>query len=311
MNWRKTAFFLLITFCLTPYAFPPVAFAAGLTFALIFENPYPQKSKKYGKILFTISVIFSGFGLTRVDFKNSLTESYILLISAVILTLFVGFLLVKFLKTKRKTYPLISAAVAVGGENTISAVSPAINIEEKDLSAAVAVIFLINLTAIFVFPIAGYLLNLTVYQYGVWTAIAIPDTLFALNSAATFGADSLLLASANNLVRLLFLIPTACIFAYLYNDEKSAKPAIPWLLFLFFITFLIRYLTPLFIPPSFYDSFVNLAKAGLTITIFLTAVGFSRQTLRDAGIKPLIFGFLLWSLLAIAALIAVIRLIKF
>lgn len=301
----------MIAFCLTPYASPPLAFALGLIFALIFENPYPQKSKKYRKILFTISVIFFGFGLTMVDFRNSLDLGYVFLISAFFSILLVGFLIVKFFKTERKTYSLISAAVAVGGENTISAISPAANVEEKNLSAAVSVIFLINLAAIFIFPIAGYLLNLTVYQYAIWTAIAIPDTLFALNSAAVFGATSLLVASANNLVRLLFLIPTAYLFAYFYSDKKPAKPAIPWLLFLFFIAFIIRYFTPLFVPPSFYDSFVNLAKVGFTITIFLTGICFSRQTFADAGIKPLIFGFLLWSLSAIALLIAVIYLIKF
>lgn len=310
MNWRKIIFFLFIAFCLTPYALPPLVVALGLIFALFFENPYPNRTKKYRANLFTLSVIFFGFGFTKLDFTNSFNLGYVFLIAAVLFIPVIGFLTIKFFKTNRKTYPLITAAIAVGGEETISAISPpSINIGEKDLSAAVSVIFLINLAAIFIFPIAGYLLNLTVYEYAVWTAIAIPDTLFALNSATVFGANSLMVASANNIVRLLFLIPIAYVFAYIYKEKRFTKPAIPWLLFFFFLSIVVRNYLPTIIPPSFYDSFVNLAKVGFTITIFLTAIGFSRQTFKDAGIKPLIFGFLLWSLLAIAGLIAVIRLV--
>lgn len=309
MNWRKPVFFLLIAFCLTPFTLPPLAITAGLIFALIFENPYPQHTKKAIQIFFVISVIFLGFGFDYVYLKNSLNLGYVLLIIFVVSTLLIGFLIIRFLKPNPKTYSLTAAAIAVSGKNAISAISPTIDVEENDSSPAVSTIFLINLTAIFIFPIAGYLLNLTVYQYGVWTAIAIPDTLFALNSATIFGAESLKVASANNIVRLLFLIPIAYIFAYFYKDTKFSSPKIPWLLFLFFVPIIIRHYAPVIIPISFYDVFVNLAKAGFTITLFLTGIEFSRQTIKDADIKSLIFGFLLWSLLAIASLIAVIRLV--
>lgn len=309
MIWRKTAFFLLIIFCLTPYGLPPLAFAAGLLFASFFENPYAETTQKYGTILFTISVILFGFGLNFRYFQISLQLTYVLLIAAVFSIILAGLLIVKLLKIKRKTYSLITAAVAVGGKDTIAAISPAINVEEKDLNTAFSTIFLINMAAVFVFPVAAYFLNLKANEYAVWTALAIPDTLFALSSAAVFGTDSVQIASANNIVRLLFLIPTAYLFAYFYKEKNSAKPAIPWLLFLFFIPVLIRNYAPSIIQPSFFESFVNLAKAGFTITIFLTGIGFSRQTFKNIGIKPLIFGFLLWILLAIVSLFWVIRLV--
>ena len=307
MTWRKTVFFLLVAFCLTPYALPPLAFAAGLIFAAVFGNPYPNRSEKYGKIIFKISVVLFGFGLNFLYFVNFTKLGYLYLIAWVVATLLFGFLFIKFLKTKRKTYLLASAAIAVSGENTISAISPAIHIEENDSNAAFSTIFLINLTAIFLFPIAGYFLNLSIYQYAVWTAVAIPDTLFALNAATLFGEIPLSAASLINLLRLLFLIPVAHFLVYFYKEKTPDKPVIPWFLFLFFVPIAVRRFLPDIIPPSFYESFVNLAKAGFTITIFLTGSVFSRQTFKNVGIKPLIFGFLLWSLLAIVLLIAVIR----
>ncbi len=311
MTWRKILFFLLIAFCLTPFALPPAVFAAGLIFALIFGNPYPNQTKKYGTVLFQISVVFCGFGLSPLDIFNSIKLLHILIIFTVVSPLLIGFLIIILFKIKGKTFPLIFAAIAVGGENAVSAIVPAINIEENESNAAISTIFLINLAAIFIFPSAGYLLNLSVNQYAVWTGLAIPGTLFVLNGATIFGLISLLIASAYNIIKLLFLIPVTYIFAYFYKENTFKKPVIPWVLFCFFISIVVRYYLPGFIPPSFYESLLNLAKAGLTITIFLTGIGFSRQTFKDSGIKPLIFGFFLWSLLAVISLIAVTRLVQF
>ena len=49
----------------------------------------------------------------------------------------------------------------------------------------------------------------------------------------------------------------------------------------------------------------GIAKAGLTLTLFLIGCGLSRQVLQSVGIKPLIQGVVLWIAISAAALWAV------
>jgi uncharacterized membrane protein YadS len=58
--------------------------------------------------------------------------------------------------------------------------------------------------------------------------------------------------------------------------------------------------------PSIFDSLVNLAKAGLTITLFLIGLSLSREMLKSVGWRPFALGTILWIIVASAALWAVI-----
>ncbi|HSC37015.1 MAG TPA: hypothetical protein VLD19_04060, partial [Chitinophagaceae bacterium] len=50
---------------------------------------------------------------------------------------------------------------------------------------------------------------------------------------------------------------------------------------------------------------VKVAKAGLTVTLFLIGCGLSRKALQSVGWKPMLQGVLLWVLVSVAALCAV------
>ena len=54
----------------------------------------------------------------------------------------------------------------------------------------------------------------------------------------------------------------------------------------------------------------GLAKAGLTLTLFLIGCGLSRKVLQSVGFKPLVQGVLLWILISAAALWAVTSLVQ-
>ncbi len=54
-----------------------------------------------------------------------------------------------------------------------------------------------------------------------------------------------------------------------------------------------------------FDALVNLAKAGLTVTLFLIGASLSRETLKKVGIKPLLQGVILWLVISVVSLFAV------
>jgi uncharacterized membrane protein YadS len=45
-----------------------------------------------------------------------------------------------------------------------------------------------------------------------------------------------------------------------------------------------------------------MAKAGLTLTLFLIGSGLSKSVVKSVGIKPLILGILLWVMVSISSL---------
>jgi uncharacterized membrane protein YadS len=91
--------------------------------------------------------------------------------------------------------------------------------------------------------------------------------------------------------------------------KKAIQIAIPYFIFFFLLATLIRTYMPGEFPPSVFDSLVNLAKAGLTVTLFLIGASLSRETLKKVGIKPLFQGVLLWILISIVSLWAVSNLL--
>ncbi len=106
----------------------------------------------------------------------------------------------------------------------------------------------------------------------------------------------------------IWIAPVALLFSFLYRSKK-AKIAIPYFIFLFLLATVVKTYAPPEIPPSIFDSLVNLAKAGLTVTLFLIGASLSRETLRKVGIKPLVQGVILWVLISLISLWAVFNLL--
>jgi len=305
---QKIVFFILIIACLSPYASPPIALALGLILAFTIGNPFPEQTKKTTKILLQVSVVLLGFGMNLTSVVKAGKDGILFTIATIFGTLILGFLTGKLLKINEKISALISSGTAICGGSAIAAVAPAIDADSEETSVSLGTVFILNSIALFVFPFIGHALNLTENQFGVWSAIAIHDTSSVVGAAAKYGDEALQIATTVKLARALWIAPIALIFAWLYcskNAEKKIKIAIPWFIFLFLLATIIRTYTPLEVPPSIFDSIVNLAKAGLTVTLFLIGASLSRETLRNVGLKPLVQGVLLWIVISIVSLWAV------
>ena len=308
MLWQKIVFFILIVACLTPFASPPIALALGLILAFTIGNPFPEQTQKTTKILLQASVVLLGFGMNLTAVVNAGKNGILFTIATIFGTLILGYIIGKLLKINEKISALISSGTAICGGSAIAAVAPAIDADSEETSVSLGTVFILNSIALFIFPFIGHALNLTENQFGVWSAIAIHDTSSVVGAAAKYGDEALQIATTVKLARALWIAPVALLFAFLYrskNTDKKTKIAIPWFIFLFLLATVIRTYTPAEIPPSIFDSLVNLAKAGLTVTLFLIGASLSRETLKKVGIKPFIQGVLLWLIISLVSLWAV------
>ena len=79
----------------------------------------------------------------------------------------------------------------------------------------------------------------------------------------------------------------------------------PWFILLFVLASVVRTYAPSVVPPSFWESLVNLAKAGMTLTLFLIGASLSRATLKAVGVRPMLQGVILWVVISVVSLLAV------
>lgn len=305
ISTQEVIFLLAFVLCLSPFITPPIALLMGLIIAQFIGHPYLHLNHKATHILLQVSVVGLGFGMNVTSAMKAGKEGILFTIVSIIGTLLIGFLMGKFLKIEKKTSFLISAGTAICGGSAIAAISPVIKAEEKQISVALGTIFILNSIALILFPVIGHALNLSETQFGMWCAIAIHDTSSVVGAASKYGPHALEVATTVKLARALWIIPVAFL-ATVFFKNKGTKIKIPYFIGLFVLAMIAN--TYLSFVQEYSPYLTGLAKAGLTVTLFLIGCGLSRKVLLSVGYKPLLQGVVLWFLISAVALWAILSL---
>jgi uncharacterized integral membrane protein (TIGR00698 family) len=304
----KAFFFILILACLTPYVSPPIALALGLVLAFTFGNPYRAEIQKPTKILLQASVVLLGFGMNLDEVYKAGRDGVLFTIATIFGTLVLGYFVGRLLGVNQKISTLVSSGTAICGGSAIAAVAPVIDADSEEISVSLGTVFVLNSVALFLFPAIGHALGLSQHQFGIWSAIAIHDTSSVVGASQSYGAEALAIATTVKLTRALWIVPVAFLFSFIYR-EKSAKIAIPWFILLFLLAAIVRTYAPAKLPPSLFDSLVNIAKTGLTVTLFLIGASLSPRMLKQVGVKPFLQGILLWIIISVVSLTAILKIL--
>ena len=303
---KKIIFILLLILCLTPLISPPIALLIGIGVAQTIGNPYLYLNHKATSFLLKASVIGLGFGMNVHSAVQAGKEGIAFTVASILGTLTLGLLLGKFFKIEKKTSHLISCGTAICGGSAIAAISPVIKAGENQISIALGTIFILNSIALFLFPAIGHFLNLSQNQFGIWAAIAIHDTSSVVGAANKYGAEALQVATTVKLARALWIIPVAILSSWLFKNGKQ-KISIPYFIGFFILAMIANTYLPIIHPVS--GIVVQLAKIGLTVTLFLIGSGLSAKVIKTVGVKPLLQGVILWAVISTAALYAVLHFI--
>lgn len=284
---------------------PPVMLFLGLAYALICGQGYPSFNKKMSKMLLQYSVVGLGFGMNLHESLASGKEGMTFTIISVIGTLAIGMLIGrKLLKVDRETSYLISSGTAICGGSAIAAVGPVIKAKPANMSVALAVVFVLNAIALFIFPSIGHWLELSQQQFGTWAAIAIHDTSSVVGAGAAYGEEALEVATTIKLTRALWIIPLALATSLIFKS-KDSRITIPWFILYFIIAILLNTFV-LDSVPQVGTAVSGIARRFLTLTMFFIGASLSMDVLRAVGIKPLIQGILLWIVISVGSLLYII-----
>lgn len=304
----------------------PVALAIGFVFAMMFGKAFPDFNKTMSKKLLQYSVIGLGFGMNVDKALASGSEGMMFTIVSVFGTLALGWLFGrKLLGVDSQTSYLLSSGTAICGGSAIAAVGPIIKARAESMSVALGVVFILNAIALFVFPVIGDALSMTMKQFGMWAAIAIHDTSSVVGAGAAYdqmhpelvasqGVSALEVATTIKLTRALWIVVLALVTPFFFRKSLSATAdgqSKPWYCSVprFIVWFIVAILFNTYILSNasllgdnaatmgaqFSGAVNKLAKHLITLSLFFIGASLTRDTLRSVGLRPLVQGVLLWA----------------
>ena len=311
----QIAFFIAAFFCLSPWASPPIALLLGIILGLSLGNPYPKKTGPFSKTLLQLSVVCLGFGMDLGVVLRAGRDGLLFAAVSIMVTLGLGWWLGRVLSIHPRTSALVSAGTAICGGSAIAAVGSVIAASEIEMSVAMGTVFMLNATALFIFPPLGHWLQMSQLQFWTWAGVAIHDVSSVVGAAASYGPDALNTATAVKLSRTLWIIPVALAFGALLGQgepegeegEEGKKPKaklrVPWFIFGFLFASLLRS----YVPPiaAIAPHIAHLAHPGLQLVLFLIGAGINRTTLSKVQPAALAQGVILWAVISIGSLAAV------
>jgi uncharacterized integral membrane protein (TIGR00698 family) len=311
---RQAIFISGAVLCLTPWMSPPVALALGAILALTHENPFAHLGKTLSTKLLQVCVVFLGFGMDLPVVLRTGLQGGGLAAATIATTLALGWILGKRFGINRKVSAMISAGTAICGGSAIAAVGSLIGVGESEISVAMGTIFVLNSTALYVFPLVGHALRLTQVQFGTWAGIAIHDISSVVGASAHYGLQALQTATAVKLSRALWIIPVALGIAAGFQSRDAhrqtgsrhkSKMQFPWFIGLFLLASVARSFVPGMAAVA--PALGHAATTGLTLTLFLIGAGLSTKTLRAVGWRPFLQGIVLWLFISVLSLAFVVR----
>ena len=313
---RICVLFLLGAFALSPWSTPPLSLLLGLLFALTLGQPFPKQSRTASKYLLQAAVVGLGFGLDLTTVIKVGSHGVLVTLFTIATTLALGMLIGRFFAVERKAAMLISVGTAICGGSAIAAVGPVIRANDEEMSVSLGTVFILNAVALFLFPLIGHWLQMSQDSFGLWSALAIHDTSSVVGATSGYGTRALEVGTTIKLTRALWIIPVSFAFAYIerrYAQKHKIvegldqpKLQIPWFIGLFILASVFRSLEPGL--AAIENGMMAVAKALLSLTLFLIGAGLSRAALKKVGFRPLLTGIILWLIVGISTLIVIVGL---
>ncbi|MBU3026642.1 YeiH family protein [Zobellia galactanivorans] len=299
----KITFLLMALIVFSGWVNSPTALLLGFGFTLFFNNPFKAYCHKAIHSFLKVSVVGLGFGMFIKETLETGKEGFMLTFLSITLTVGLGFLLTKALKLDKKLGHLITSGTSVCGGSAIAAISPVINAKSKAISIALAVVFLLNSIALFVFPAIGHYLHLSQHQFGLWCAVAIHDTSSVIGASIGYGDEALRTATTVKLSRMLWIVPLS-ILSMLVFKTKGEKVKMPYFILLFIGAIILN--SYQLIPAMASLTIVSISKKLLILTLFLVGSTLSIEDLRATGTRPMVLAVLLWVFISALSLLYIL-----
>ena len=280
-------------------------FASGLKFT----------SKKILKF----AIILLGLSLNITTILNVGKMSLTVMIFTLLTCFGGGYFIGKALGLNWKLSNLISAGTGICGGSAIAAIAPTIDADDNDVAYAMSATFLFDMAMIVLFPIMGQAMGMTDQAFGIWAGTAVNDTSSVVATGYAFSEGAGDFATMVKLTRTLAIIPTVITFAFvqlrlkrkedLANSQNGSElkanfsitKIFPWFILGFLAISIVASVFP--IPAAVVSGTKTASKFLMVCALASIGLNTSFSSMKKAGIRPMIHGFIISALVVIVALV--------
>ncbi len=305
-NTPKIAFWILLLLSITAllgWLNASYALASGLIVGWFANNRYqPIESSslsKWASLLLKVAIVILGFSLPVTELLATAKTGFGLTVAVIVGTLLIGLLLGKAFKLNNEIAWLISSGTAICGGSAIAAVGTSIKASANNMALCLAIVFILNAVALFLYPIIGHWLELSQLQFGLWAAIGIHDTSSVVGAASQYGEQALNVATTTKLSRALWIIPVALLAAFIATkkatENQKAKVTIPWFIVLFIAASFISN----FLPMDTMRPIIQfVAKSLFALSLLWMGASLNKANILSISRKAFLLGIILWLLIS-------------
>jgi uncharacterized integral membrane protein (TIGR00698 family) len=284
-------------FTLTTFATPALALASGALLALSLGNPWPRLTEMLSGRLLQVAVVALGLGIPLDSLLRAGSRGVGLTVVVIAVVFAAGLQLGRWMRVERDLSILVTGGTSICGGSAVAALGSALGASRENMSVALATVFVLNAVALYAFPPIGHMLHLSQQQFGTWAALAIHDTSSVVGAASSYGPVALEEATVLKLARALWILPMSLIVARWRrrSSTEDARPAlvVPWFIGFFVLAAVARSLAS---PGAlgWFDAGARAGRAALVLTLFLIGASLTRAQLRAVGLRPFLYGVVLW-----------------
>ena len=275
--------------------------------------------KLTSKKILKLAIILLGLSLNITTILHVGKLSLIVMVFTLLTCFGGGHFIGKALGLNWKLSNLISAGTGICGGSAIAAISSTIEADDNDVAYAMSATFLFDMAMIVLFPILGRALGMTDQAFGVWAGTAVNDTSSVVATGYAFSEGAGDFATMVKLTRTLAIIPTVVTFALIQlrikkkealassqnGSELKANFKItkifPWFILGFLAMSIVASVFP--IPAAIVTGTKSVSKFLMVCALAAIGLNTSFSSMKKAGIRPMIHGFIISALVVIVALV--------
>lgn len=308
---------------------PVFALAIGVLVGLVPRRAgFDQGLKFASKKVLQLAVMLLGFGMNFMTALRIGSGSLVVMAVTVSAAFGTAWLVSRLLHIGGKVSSLIAIGTAICGASAIAAAAPAMEADDDETAYAISTIFVFNIAAVLIFPVAGRLLGLSDSGFGVWAGTAVNDTSSVVAAGLAFSQAALDTATVVKLTRTLLIVPivlvlvarTAKEHARAVHDDgtivaggsikiattakaaSSVRSTFPWFVLWFIAASIIA--STGFVPVSVTKFLGAAGKLFIVVAMAAIGLGTRPKAFVAAGWRPLVLGLSCWAAVALSSLAA-------
>ncbi|MBC5825288.1 MAG: putative sulfate exporter family transporter [Candidatus Eremiobacteraeota bacterium] len=262
------------------------------------------------KYVLRTAIILLGSGLSVAVVLETGSRTLAVIITCVIVAMLLGISLSRLFRLPGVVGTLIGAGTAICGGTAILTIAPLTRATDEEVAYALTTIFTFNIIALLTYPWLGHMLGLSSTAFGSWAGTAVNDTSVVVATGYVYSNAAGAVATIVKLTRTVLLVPLAVLVGFWYAGSppvakaqrgvwSRTRASTPWFIFGFVAMASLNSLGLL--PATVVHTLTTTAT--FLIVVVLVAVGLNvdiRQLAR-MGLRPLVVGLLLASIMALCS----------